>query len=357
MADNKPGILERDSFYISIMVAIIIAFCGRILFTDQIIRASDVITQFFWGAKAMKEQPLLQYIQGLPGIFQTSWETLSDGGRSLEGGWNAIGLLFHRYFIQHYFPFPSSIAWLAVLAMCWGAAGTFLYCRLIGIGRFGAFTAGLLYVLCTENLSLINAGHIQKLEAICWAPWVILFLEKALRSGRLFHYAVAGLMLAIQFFHMHWQISFYTCLTVGLYWIFYVGGRYLGERGAYAKPFRKDVLLVSVMVALFFSTIAMSFIPLLSWSNQSERGDAVSSGAAAGGTGGGGASNAGSGIGFEEGMSWSLPPEEILSYFVPGIVGFSRQEGGTSPQRGRFITGGGCGLLRPAIISACSPGS
>ena len=323
MADNKPAILERDSFYITLMVVIIIAFCGRLLFTDQIIRASDVITQFIWGAKAAKEQSLLQYIQGIPALFQAGWDTLSDGGRTLEGGWNAIGLLFHRYLIQHFFPFPASIAWLAVLAMCWGAAGTFLYCRLIGIGRFGAFIAGLLYVLCTENASLINAGHIQKLEAICWAPWVILFLEKALRSGRLYHYALTALMLAIQFFHMHWQISFYTCLAVGMYWFFYAGARYLKERQSYVKPFRKDFLLALVLVALFFSTIAMSFAPLVSWSQQSERGDAVT-----GGAGGSGNIKTEKGIGFAEGMSWSLPPEEILTFFVPGLVGFSRQEGG-----------------------------
>jgi len=330
MTGRKTGILERDSLYIALMGMIVIAFCGRLLFTDQIIRASDVITQFIWGAKAVKEQSLLQYLQSFPSIFQAGWDNLSDGGRTLEGGWNAIGLLFHRYLIQHFFPFPASIAWLAVLAMCWGAAGMFLYCRLIGLGRFGAFTAGLLFVLCTENASLINAGHIQKLEAICWAPWVFFYLEKALRSGRLFHYALTALMLAVQFFHMHWQISFYTCLATGAYWCFYVGGQYLAERNNYFGTFRKDLLLAIILVALFFSTIAMSFAPLVSWSQQSERGDAVTSGA-----GGSSATNSGRGIGYEEGMSWSLPPEEILSFFVPGLFGYSRQEGGDVPAPGQ----------------------
>src|ERR1035441_5524233 len=104
MTDTKPGILERDSFYMVLLVALTIGFCSRILFTDQIIRASDVATQFFWGAKGVKDQSLLQFIQGIPGIFQAGWDPLSDGGRTLEGGWNAIGLLFHRYFILKIFP-------------------------------------------------------------------------------------------------------------------------------------------------------------------------------------------------------------------------------------------------------------
>jgi hypothetical protein len=332
MSDKRTNILERDSLYIALMIAIIIGFCGRVLFTDQIIRASDVITQFFWGAKGLKEQSLLQFIQGIPGIFRAGWSPLSDGGRTLEGGWNAIGLLFHRYLIQHFFPFPSSIAWLAVLSLCWGGIGTYFYSRLIGVGRFGAFVAGLLFALCTENASLINAGHIQKIETICWFPWVLLFMEKALRSDRLFHYAMTALMLALQFFNMHWQISFYSCLAVGAYWCFHVGGRFLAERGGYAAPFRKDLLLAVVLVGLFFSTIAMSFVPLYSWSRQSERGDAASTTSSASGNTGGVSEK---GIGYEEGMSWSMPPEEILTFIAPGLFGFSRQEGGDVPAPGQ----------------------
>lgn len=327
MESNKRSLPEQNWFWITLLAVTLIAVFSPMLFTDKIIRASDVITQLFWNVKAVKEQSLLAYIRSFPDIFRADWDPLSDGGRTLEGGWNAINLLVHRYLIQHFFPFPSSIGWLVIFAMCWGAAGTFLYCRLIGTGPFGAFVAGLLYVLCTENASLINAGHIQKLEAICWFPWVLLFLEKALRSGRLFHYALAALMLAIQFFHMHWQISFYSCLAVGMYWCWHAGARFLAERRGYAKPFCKDLSLAIVMVILFFSTIAMSFAPLVSWSQQSERGDTAASTVSVAGTE--------KGIGYEEGMSWSMPPEEILTYFVPGLLGFSRQEGGDVPTPGQ----------------------
>jgi hypothetical protein len=310
----NESILDKDWFWLVLLGFITVLFCQHVLFTEQIIRASDVITQFFWGTKAVHGQSLVQYLQSLPAIFQANWEPLSDGGRTLEGGWNAIGLLVHRYLIQHFFPFPSSIAWLAVLSLLWGGIGTFYYCRLIGIGRFGAFAAGLLFALCTENVSLINAGHIQKIETISWFPWVFLFLEKALRSGRLFHYAMTACLLGIQFFNMHWQISFYSCLAVGAYWLFHVTWRFLEERGDYAQPFRKDILLATVMVVLFFTTIAMSFAPLFSWSKQSERGGGMSQ---------------------EEGMSWSMPPEEILTYIVPGLVGLSRQEAGDVPETGQ----------------------
>lgn len=330
MQERKTPLLDRDWFWITLMGIIVIGFCGKLLFTDQIIRASDVITQFFWGAKGIKEQSLLQYIQSIPSMFQASWEPLNDGGRTLEGGVNVMNLLFYRYVIQHFFPFPASIAWLAVISLLWGGIGTYYYCRLIGIGRFGSFTAGIIFALCTENASLINAGHIQKIETLSWAPWVFLYLEKSLRSGRLFHFAMAAMMLGLQFFNMHWQISFYTCLAVGIYWFFHVGSGFVGDKAGYFPRFRKDLLLTVIMVALFFTTIAMSFAPLVSWSQQSERGDAVATG-----TTGRPSSSAEKGIGYEEGMSWSMPPEELLTFVVPGLVGFSRQEGGDVPAPGQ----------------------
>ncbi len=314
MEKRKFDFARSDWFCVALLGLIVIVFCNRLLFTDQIIRASDVITQYFWGARAIKEQSLLSFIKTIPDIFQASWGPLSDGGRTLEGGWNANYLLFYERLIQHYFPFPSSIAWLAVLSLLWGGIGTFFYCRLIGIGRFGSLVAGLLFALCTENASLINAGHIQKIETISWLPWVFFYLEKALRSGRFYHYAMTSMMLALQFFNMHWQISFYSCLAVGAYWIFFAGNNFLTRKKAYARAFRKDILLIVVMVTLFFSAIAMSFAPLLSWSRQSERGGGMSQ---------------------EEGMSWSMPPEEIATFFAPGLFGYSRQEAGDLPAPGQ----------------------
>lgn len=305
---------EKNWFWILLLAAACVMLFRDLLFTDKIIRASDVISQYFWGARTFKEQTPLDFIRSLPSIFQANWDPLSDGGRTLEGGWNANRLLFHEYVILHYFPFPASIAWLAVLSLVWGGVGTYWYCRLIGVGRFGAFAAGFLFAFCVENASLINAGHIQKIETICWFPWVLFFLEKALRGGRFFHYAMTALMLAIQFFNMHWQISFYSCLAVGLYWFFHVGGRRLAEGKAYgARPLGREVLLAAVMVLLFFTTISMSFAPLFSWSRQSERAGGMS---------------------YEEGMSWSMPPEEVLTFFVPGLVGYSRQEAGDTPEQG-----------------------
>jgi len=104
-----------------------------------------------------------------------------------------------------------------VLHLFLGGVGTFLYCRLIGCSRTASLLGGMLFALCTENVSLINAGHVMKIATIAHAPFVFYFLEKGFRRNRWFPYLCAGLVLAFQFFNTHWQIAFYTCLAVGVY--------------------------------------------------------------------------------------------------------------------------------------------
>ena len=329
MTHTDRQITEKNWFWIALMAVVLIVLFNRLLFTDQIIRASDVLTQLFWSVKEAKNGSFLSYLKSLPASFHADWDLYNNGGRAGEGGGNALQLLYYRLFVYQYFPFPSSISWLAVLSLLWGGIGTYFYCRLIGVSRFAAFAAGLLFAYCAENATLINAGHTQKIETISWFPWVMLYLEKALQSRRFYHYALTALMLAIQFFCMHWQISFYACIAVALYWLFMTVADIRSGHQA-GRAVVRQVALGTAIPLLFLTTVGMSFLPTLHWAKQSERSGAISSGASSGGD-----SGTVKGIGYEEGMSWSMPPEEVLTYIIPGLAGYSRQEAGDTPGPGQ----------------------
>jgi len=124
-----------------------------------------------------------------------------------------------------------------------------------------------------------------------------------------------GFVLALQFFYTHWQIAFYTCLAIGLYAII----RYLmiirTERQAAGRLF----LLSMATLIFFLTTVSIDLIPLANWSKDTNRGVAS------------GANQGKGGLDVEEAMSWSLPPEELATFIIPGLFGFSRQEGGDNP--------------------------
>ena len=303
---------RKDLLTLALMLAVLIAYFGKILFTDQIIRAPDITAEFFWTVRQYQQMSFWDLFRV---NLQAGWDTLANGGGSEGGGTLSMQFLFYRNLIFWLIPEPANIAWFIVLHLFFGGAGVFCFCRAIGCGRPAAFFAGLLFAVAPENASLINAGHVQKIATISFAPWAFYFLERGFQSRRLIFFLTTSVVLAFQFFNMHWQIAFYTCLALGGYALCRIVALLIRER----RERRAGVRLVALSLAtllFFLSTVAISLVPLASWSKETNRG--VQSGA-----------NQGKGgLDVEEAMSWSLPPEELATFAIPGMFGFSRQEGG-----------------------------
>jgi hypothetical protein len=302
---------KKDLLALTGMLALLIAFFCKILFTDQIIRAPDITAEFYWTIK--------QYGQmGFWDLFRVSlqagWDTLANGGGSEGGGTVSMQFLLYRNLIFWLFPEPVNIAWFIVLHLFFGGAGAFFFCRAIGCSRPAAFFAGILFAVAPENASLINAGHVQKIATISFAPWVFYFLEVGFQRRRLIYFLTTSVLLAFQFFNMHWQVAYYTCLALGCYALCRYVAHLISQRGQ-GGNFR--LLLLNLATLLFFlSTVAISLVPLANWSQETTRG------------GESGANQGKGGLDLEEAMSWSLPPEELATFAIPGLFGYSRQEGG-----------------------------
>lgn len=300
------------------LLALMVALFSGILFTDRIVRAPDILNEFYWGVYTSHGAPLWSMLK--INLANAGWDPYINGGHTNDGGMVSTQFLYLYRLIFGLIPAPASVAWFMVLHLFLGGAGTFCYCRVAGCSRGAALLGALVFALCTENVSLINAGHVMKIATIAHAPWIFYFLEKGFRSGRWFPYLCAGMVLAFQFFNTHWQIAFYTCLAVGVYVIIRLAaGPFSGEPAAATGR----TLLMSIVMTLFFlAASAISLAPLAAWSTDTNRG--VHSGA-----------NQGKGgLDRDEAMMWSLPPEEAAAFLIPGLFGLSRQEGGDRPLPG-----------------------
>lgn len=307
MSDKK-----KDLLYLSALLALLILFFSKILFTGQIVRAPDITNEFYWTVQGFKSMRFLDLFRV---HLQPGWDIYMNGGTTEGGGTLSMQFLFYRSLIFRLIPAPANVAWFMVLHLFFGGAGTYLYCRAIGADRLASFLGGLIFAVAPENASLINAGHVQKIATISFAPWAFYFLEKGFQRRRLIWFLTTGVVLALQFFNMHWQIAYYTCLGIGAYCA-------IRTVGILKEEWRKDtagslrLIGLNLATALFFlSTAAISLVPLADWSKDTNRG--VQSGA-----------NQGKGgLAVDEAMSWSLPPEEAATLVIPGLFGFSRQEG------------------------------
>ncbi|MEI8356578.1 MAG: hypothetical protein WCG31_10910, partial [Deltaproteobacteria bacterium] len=247
--------------------------------------------------------------------LQPTWDLFINGGTSEGGGTLSMQFLLYRNLIFWLFPAPANVAWFMVLQLFFGAAGTFLYCRAIGASRLASFLGGLIFAIAPENASLINAGHVQKIATISFAPWAFYFMEKGFQTRRTIFFLTTGFVLAFQFFNMHWQIAYYTCLGIGVYGILRSLGILCDGRKGTGKEFARLFGLNMITMFFFLSTVAISLLPLADWSKDTTRGIQN------------GANQGKGGLNVDEAMSWSLPPEEVATFVIPGFFGFSRQEG------------------------------
>lgn len=300
------------------LLALMVGLFWPILFTDRIVRAPDILNEFYWGVYNAYGKPLWSLLK--IDLSSAGWDPYINSGHTNDGGMVSTQFLYLYRLVFGLIPAPASVAWFMVLHLFLGGAGTFFYCRLIGCSRTASLLGGMVFALCTENVSLINAGHVMKIATIAHAPWAFYFLEKGFRRNRWFPYLCAGMVLTFQFFNTHWQIAFYTCLAVGVYVVIRLFSSLFN--GESANEIGRPLLMSIVMTFFFLAASAISLAPLASWSQDTNRG--VQSGA-----------NQGKGgLERDEAMMWSMPPEEAASLVIPGLFGLSRQEGGDQPQPG-----------------------
>lgn len=309
---------RKELIVLASLLAVLIACYSRILFTDQIIRAPDIINEFYWGVEGIGKMPFFDLFK--INLSSAGWSPFINSGHTNLGGASSMQFLIHKNLIFWLFPAPSSVAWFIVLHLFFGAVGTYLFCRLAGCGRAAAFLGGLIFALSTENASLINAGHVMKIATISYAPWAFYFIERGFKTYRPIFFMTTAVVLAFQFFNTHWQIAFYTCLSLAIYGIVRMVMLVRGELSGKKREIFRLLGLNLLLLIFFLSTVAISLVPLAKWSTDTNRG--VQSGA-----------NQGKGgLDREEAMSWSMPPEELASFAIPGLFGLSRQEAGENPK-------------------------
>lgn len=315
---RKIRMTERKKSLITLagLLLLLVLFYSRVLFTDRIIRAPDIINEYYWSALEFSKRSFLEFFKI---NLTATWDIFTNSGNTTEGGTAGAGLQFLQLFVYYFFPLPSAVAWHIVLHFFLGGSGVYMYCRLTGAGRLAAFTGGMIFALSPEMASLINAGHVMKIATICMAPWVFYFFEKGFLTRRLVYFLATGVVLAFQFFYTHWQISYYTCLALGVYGIIRFTGYALKEWGSSRQAVMKMFMLCLATMIFFLSTVAISLAPLKSWSESTNRGSQS------------GANQGKGGLAREEAMLWSMPPEETAAFVIPGLFGMSRQEAGPNP--------------------------
>ncbi|PID56528.1 hypothetical protein CSB45_10900 [candidate division KSB3 bacterium] len=264
-----------------------------LLFSGEIINATDILTQqYFWNV-FIKENLFSDP------CFRT-WLPYINAGTPFGGG---LDLLFRPVSLLTLMLLPADIAINYEMTFYLFLAGVcmYFYMRELKVAAFSAFLSALFLMLSGQLVSLMNAGHVNKLGAIFPTALVFWAFERALQRKTLQAFLLTAVILSFQFYQGHIQISFYLCIAIALYYLVRMAIQWKQE--GRCAPIWKLTAYALVMVLAFLLLSASGFLPWLSFAKVSERAEGVS---------------------YEFATSWSMPPEELATYLIPGMFGFRR---------------------------------
>ena len=186
---------------------------------------------------------------------------------------------------------PASKAYGYTVFLHLVLAALFMYglARHFGIGRPGAFLAGAVFSCNGFVMALLYLGHLGPVQSYPWLPLVILLLHRGLKSESPFRsVAAAGFFWGVQILAGAPQDAFYTYLTALFLGIISFGS----TRSPFLRPLACLLLLFLVGVCVS----AIQVIPGMELIQESVRVAQAS---------------------YENATSRSLPPEGIVSIFLP----------------------------------------
>ncbi|MBI5206269.1 MAG: YfhO family protein [Candidatus Firestonebacteria bacterium] len=290
---NKDSKKYYTLFVCLFFILLSLILYSNILFTNEMINARDIIADHFYGRSGFHKE--FKYFN------HPLWSNVKQLG--LDESPNFLSPhIPDMFFFLKALPVPVSFAWQMVTFITLGGIFMYLFCRKLGLSYFSSMAAGLFFSMSSELVTYMNAGHYSKVIMISYIPLILFFLEKGFQDRKIFNFLITGFIIGYVFFYRQDQIIFYICLLVAYYTIFRL--YYI-----YTEDTEKDINLVNklfwysfIMTIFLFAIISITLLPALSWGGQTDRAGGVS---------------------YEFGVTWSMPPEELLAYFFPKIFGLS----------------------------------
>ena len=185
--------------------------------------------------------------------------------------------------------------------------GMFVLLQLFKIGKSSALFGSLISALTPYAFGLINAGHLNKIFAMAYIPWVLYaaihFIHKPRPSGIL----LLSLVTALQLWANHPQVAYYTWMVIGFYyvWILFssINSKTFSTKNTLYPLFG---LVVGIIIALLM--VSDPYVDIYKFQEYSNRGSASvldQSG------------QTDTGTKWDYATQWSFHPKEMISFLFP----------------------------------------
>ena len=200
-----------------------------------------------------------------------------------------------------------------------GGFGTFFLLKTLGSSSNAGVLGGLITGLTPYGFGLVNAGHLNKIFAMAYVPWVLACFLVFMKKKSLKSICVLSLITALQLWANHPQIVYYTWMIIGFYYVWSIGIEYNNKSFSLASKLYE---LGGVLVALFLALIMVSdpYNEVYTFQKHSNRGakSVLEK-----------MEETSSGTDWNYATQWSFHPKEVISFVYPyfyGLQNFSTRD-------------------------------
>ena len=189
--------------------------------------------------------------------------------------------------------------------------GTFFILRILGSSLTAGVLGGLMTGLTPYGFGLVNAGHLNKIFAMAYVPWVLAAILYFIKNRSLKSICMLSLVTALQLWANHPQIVYYTWMVVGFYYVWNIGALYKEKSfSLQSHMFELGGILVALFVALLM--VSDPYREVYTFQKHSNRGaksvlDKTE--------------ETSSGTDWKYATQWSFHPKEVISFIYPYFYG------------------------------------
>ena len=217
-------------------------------------------------------------------------------------------IFYPTFVLRLLLPVDVAITWSFLGHLFLAGLFTFGFVRALGFAFWPALLAGVAYMMSGQVASLVSPGHDGKMFVSALAPLLLWMIIRAVRDGRAWAWGMIALTTGLAILTPHYQMVYYLALFCVPFTL------WIALKGS-VEPVPRPVAVGRVLLAcgaaaLGLAIAALAFLPFYHYLDFAARGTAR---------------------GYEYATSYSMPPEEMLNFYLPHFSGLIEEYWGRNP--------------------------
>ena len=201
--------------------------------------------------------------------------------------------------------------------------GMYILLTILSVTRSSALIGGAISALTPYTFGLINAGHLNKIFAMAYIPWVIAAAIYLIDRLSLKSILMLAIVTALQLWANHPQVAYYTWMVIGFYYVWIICSSIKNKTISISSSiYPLGGLVTGIALALLMvSDPYLDIYKFQKYSNRGARSVLDQSGQTESGTD------------WNYATQWSFHPFETLSFIYPYHYGLQNT---SDPKRGAY---------------------